>query len=366
MNLYTHQPNLKTRWACCENPLGKKGGACRNDDGRKRFPCKAPLAPGEHFIMAKASGTSGCVRRIWITIKERNLHMMRGLRLQIFWDHAPAPAVDVPLGDFFCQMNGRNVPFENALFSSPEGRSYCCNVPMPFKESMEISVTNETDEPVRFFFYEVDYTIGDKWEKDTLYFHSHWRCEAPTTLLKDYEILPGINGKGRYLGATIGVKADTETYVKSWWGEGEVKMFLDGDTDYPTLCGTGTEDYIGTGWGQGSYSNLYQGCPLADAEQFHYGFYRLHIPDPIFYNESIRVTIQQIGCALKDVTAQMHGLGRKLIRGDDPLDLADEIMANRTILFERQDTWSSCAWYYLNTPESNLPALMDVSQRIQG
>ncbi len=352
------------RWACSENPQGEKGGACRDNDGRKRSPCKALLAAQEHFVMAKETGTSGCIRRIWLTIKDRNLHNMRGLRLRIFWDQMTTPAVDVPLGDFFCQMLGRNVAFENALFSSPEGRSYCCTVPMPFKTAMEISVTNETDEPIQLFFYEVDYTLGDKWGENTLYFHSHWSIEAPTTLMRDYVILPDVAGRGRYLGAAIGVSVNTETYVKSWWGEGEFKMYLDGDTSHPTLCGTGTEDYIGTGWGQGPFSHLYQGCPLADHEHYQYGFYRLHIPDPIFFHESLRVTAQQIGGALTDAVAQLHGLGRHLVRGNQTIDLADALAAKRNVLFEREDTWSSCAWFYLNSPENNLPPLADVSQRI--
>ena len=120
------------------------------------------------------------------------------------------------------------------------------------------------------------YTLGDKLDASTCYFHAHYRRENPTTLRKDFEILPRIKGRGRFLGCSLGVIADTEKYGKSWWGEGEVKMYIDGDTDHPTISGTGTEDYIATGWGQGQYSHLWHGCPFADGEGYRYGFYRLH------------------------------------------------------------------------------------------
>src|SRR4029079_5990915 len=108
--------------------------------------------------------------------------------------------------------------------------------------------------------------------------HAHFRRENPTTLQQDYELLPLVRGKGRFLGVNVGVQADKERYGTTWWGEGEVKVYLDGDTDLPTLCGTGTEDYIGTAWGQGRFAHLYQGCPVADGEAMAYCFYRYHIP----------------------------------------------------------------------------------------
>ena len=125
-----------------------------------------------------------------------------------------------------------------------------------------------------------DYTVGDRHGDDVLYFHAHWRRENPTTLQKDFEILPRVAGRGRYLGACCSVIPDQKKFLKSWWGEGEVKVYLDGDDGRPTLCGTGTEDYIGTAYGQGQFSHRYQGCHIADRENFRYAFYRLHIPIP--------------------------------------------------------------------------------------
>lgn len=363
MQLFLHQPGVQPRWASAENPQGLKGGACRSDDGRKRHPHREDFRPGERHVLAEASG-SGMVRRIWITIPERTPRMLRGLRLEMYWDGAATPAVSAPLGDFFGHMLGRMSAFENELFSSPEGRSFCCIVPMPFRSGMRIVVVNEADAAVSMLFYEVDYTLGDAFPEGALYFHSHWRRENPTRLRQDYTLLPRVAGRGRFLGVGIGVIADTATWLKTWWGEGEVKMFLDGDGEHATLCGTGTEDYIGTGWGQGAYAHRFQGCPLADDKAFHYGFYRLHVPDPIFFDRELRVTIQQIGCFGPETIAQLHGLGRRLELGTAALDMAAAVQARRFGLFERCDDWSSCAYFYLDRPENGLPAILPLADRL--
>ena len=178
--------------------------------------------------------------------------------------------------------------------------------------------------------------------------------------------MPRLGGHGRFLGVTLGVMADTAGFLKTWWGEGEVKVYLDGDSVHPTLCGTGTEDYIGTGWGQGAYATPFQGCPLADHEKHRYGFYRLHIPDPVFFHREIRVTIQQIGCWGPDTIAQLHGLGVRLTLGGKPVDMAAAVGAKGYGLFERHDDWSSCAYFYLDRPENGLPALAPVAARVAG
>jgi hypothetical protein len=209
----------------------------------------------------------------------------------------------------------------------------------------------------------VDYTIGDKHGPDALYFHATFRRENPTRMREDYEILPRVEGKGRFLGVNIGVIADKKLYGSSWWGEGEVKVYLDGDHEYPTLSGTGTEDYIGTGWGQGQYFNLYQGCSIADGPAMRYCFYRYHVPDPIYFTKDIRVTIQQIGYRGEGDLGTMHKISPKLYRpgpGNVEKDSWEEG------LFERQDDWSSCAYFYLDRPENSLPLLAPVEDRIAG
>jgi hypothetical protein len=365
-SLFVVPEHLETRWASPENMDGKKGFGGQSNKGRKGSP-SIPIKAGEQRILAHAEHTSGTIRRIWMTISDRRPVMVRGIRIDIFWDGEDQPAVSAPLGDFFGQGLGRCVTFESALFSNPEGRSFNCFVPMPFRTGMKIVVTNESDTDLQAMFYDIDYTVGDHHGPDVMYFHAHWKREQTTTIKHDYEFLPQIMGRGRFLGVNIGVIPDTQTYFKTWWGEGECKIFLDGDQEYPTLCGTGAEDYIGTGWGQGQYSHLYQGSHIADEENFQYAFYRYHIPDPIYFHRDIRVVMQQIGGWGPENSRQLRDAKRRLVGIDGlPVDL-DKAVANQWYgLFERQDDWSSCAYFYLDKPTNTLPALAPVHHRTTG
>lgn len=368
-SLFVVPDGVESRWASAENPEGGRGVGGQANAGRKGS-ANYPFPAGKTLTLAEHHGTSGIVRRMWVTISDRSPEMLRGIRLEMFWDNAAEPAVSVPLGDFFSQGLGRMATFQSALFSSPEGRSFNCCIPMPFRTGMKIQVTNESGKDLSMFFYDVNYTIGDKLGDDVMYFHSTWRRENPTTMQRDFEILPKVSGKGRYLGCNIGVIANTELYFKSWWGEGEVKVYLDGDDKYPTLCGTGTEDYIGTGWGQGQYDTLYQGCHVADAEKFHYCFYRLHVPDPVYFHQDCRVTIQQIGCWGPGVREEMHKAGRPIYKAGPGLVAVDLSPNSKEAgpygLFERHDDWSACAWFYLDKPVNTLPPLAPVAERVAG
>ncbi len=374
--LYVLPKGVQTRWATAENPKAERGAGGKTKGGRKGTPCFG-LEPGKSQVVAEVKGQSGMVRRIWGTIigcwewgpkeeRERLGKMLRGARIDMYWDGEDKPAVSAPLGDFFCHGLGKMSKFNSALFSSPEGRSFNCSIPMPFKKGMKIEITNETEHGLWALFFEVDYTVGDKLGDDVMYFHAHWRRENPTTLQKDYEFLPKVEGAGRFLGVNVGVIADTEKYLNSWWGEGEVKIYLDGDTDYPTLCGTGTEDYIGTGWGQGRYAQPYEGCHLADHENMQFCFYRLHIPDPVYFSNDIRVTIQQIGAADRGTFDKFKARKQVLHKTGPGLVEIDWEMQKDVPLFERQDDWSSCAYFYLDKPVSNLPPLAPVEERVKG
>jgi len=366
--LYVLPEGVETRWASPENWGAERAAAGQVNAGRKGSP-SFPLKAGESKVLAEVKGRSGMVRRMWVTISDRDAVMLRGLRLDMYWDGSDKPAVSAPFGDFFCHGIGRMSTFESVLFSSPEGRSFNCNIPMPFKTGMKIVLTNETPRDVAMVFYDVDFTIGDNFADDMLYFHAHWRRENPTTMQKDFEILPKVEGAGRFIGANVGVIANQELYFKSWWGEGEVKVYLDGDKELPTLCGTGTEDYIGSAWGQGQYANWYQGCHLADHEKMQYCFYRWHILDPIYFRKDIRATIHQIGCWGPGNREQMAELGKPLYSNGPGLvevDISDEANPSEYGLFERQDDWSCCAYFYLNKPVSNLPPLAAVAERVKG
>lgn len=360
--LYEMPEGVETRWASPENPRGEKGRGAQAAGGRKGSPTIA-IKAGASAVLAEAQGTPGVVRRMWMTIPDRGPQMLRGLRLDIYWDGAARPAVSAPLGDFFGVGLGQMAQFESALFSNPEGRSFNSVVPMPFKTGMKIVMTNESGRDLPELFYDIVYTLGDRHPAGTLYFHAHWRRENPTTLQRDYEILPRVEGRGRYLGTNVGVIVDRETYFNTWWGEGEVKIYLDGDTEFPTIAGTGTEDYIGTAWGQGRFAHLYQGSPVADEQNMRWCFYRYHVLDPVYFRRDVRVTMQQIGYLADHSRGGLMRTGRRLYRagpGRVEKDLREDGK------FERSDDWSSCAYFYLDRPENNLPPLEAADKRMAG
>jgi D-arabinan exo alpha-(1,3)/(1,5)-arabinofuranosidase (non-reducing end) len=364
-SLYTFPGRIETRWASPENPTGEKGQAGKANGGRKGSP-SFPLQAGEQRVLGEASDTSGTVRRIWVTISDLSPAMLRGLRLDFYWDGAKQPGVSAPFGDFFGMGLGQTTTFQSALFASPQGRSFVCYVPMPFKTGMRLVVTNETDIDLRSFYYDVDYTLGDPHGDDTLYFHTYFNRENPTRLQQDYELLPRLEGQGRFLGVNVGVIVDQQRYGKSWWGEGEVKIFLDDDQELPSLSGTGTEDYIGTGWMMGEYANLYQGCLLADYEHMRYCFYRYHIPDPVYFQRAIRVTIQQIGVTLPQDVERLGNAGEPIYKAGPGRVKLDRTPLQSFQLFEREDDWSSCSYFYLDKAENGLPGLASLEARTKG
>ncbi|HEX9940093.1 MAG TPA: glycoside hydrolase family 172 protein [Longimicrobium sp.] len=361
-SLYEMQPGVQTRWASPENPTAARGAGARSNGGRKGSPTIA-IPAGQSRVLAQETGTSGVVRRLWMTIPDRGPRMMRGLRIDMYWDGAATPAVSAPIGDFFGQGLGRMVTFESVFFSNPEGRSFNATIPMPFRTGMRIVMVNETGVDLPELFYDIDYTVGDRIPANALYFHAHYRRERNTRLQHDYEILPRITGRGRYLGVNIGVITDTATYHNTWWGEGEIKIYLDGDRELPTLAGTGTEDYVGTAWGQGAYSQMYQGSPIADDRAGMWAFYRYHVPDPVWFHRDIRVTMQQIGYLAPHSREAIVREGRPLYRagpGRVRMDLS------RDGKFERSDDWSSCAYFYLDRPGGVLGPIDPVAKRIEG
>ncbi len=368
-DLYMLKPGKRMRWATAENIDGAVASGGQVNHGRKGQP-SLPLPAGETITIAAATG-SGTIRRIWITFPDRTPQLMRGLVIRAYWDGAETPAIEAPIGDFFGVSLGRNAAFENAWFGNAEGRSYTCRVPMPFRTGCRLTVSNETSNDVSMLFYEVDYTVDDEHPANAGYFHAVFNREIKTRMKEDFQILSHINGNGCFVGCTVGVIADKVKYGKTWWGEGEVKVYLDGDTDYPTLCGTGTEDYIATGWGQGHYAQLWHGCPVADHEQLAYSFYRLHGPDPIYFDNEIRVTIQQIGCGSReDVKALFaDGMVDKLMVLGDGTNFIDidniDTMADY-VLFEREDDWSATAYFYLDKPENGLVKIMPCDERTAG
>ncbi len=367
--LYEYQ-NMSPRWASFENPTAAKGAGGTWNKGAKGHAFDQVL-PGETKVLMDVQG-SGIIQRMWITNTERDEEMLRALKLEMFWDGADKPAVSVPMGDFFGDVLGHSIAFENALFSDPEGRSFNCNIPMPFRTAARVQLTNTSDRPLRLLFYDINFVLTEH-DDDMLYFHAFWHRETENELGVDFEILPHVKGKGRFLGTHIGVITNP-MYKKTWWGEGEVKVYLDGDTDLPTLNGTGAEDYPGSAWGLGSYINMYQGCFLAEAPR--YTFYRYHIPDPIFFEQECRVTIQRMGGASRPEVVKIRDegadlipvtqgyanedgtLGLMLLQDMDPVpDVADSTLPNGWMNFYRSDDYSATAFFYLDSPSSELDQL---------
>src|SRR5450631_4366763 len=199
--------NPQTRWVSPENPTGGKGQAAKLNKGAKGQAFYI-IAPGEKKILFDVKG-AGVIHRIWmsgsipITPDQRRM-----VRLDMFWDGAAKAAVSAPVGDFFGEGLGLLSPYENDFFSSPEARSYNCTIPMPFKNAARIELTNESTSYV-YLWYDVNFLQLQKQDDDMLYFHTYWSRDLATTLGKDFMIMPPVKGKGRYLGANIGVICDT-------------------------------------------------------------------------------------------------------------------------------------------------------------
>ena len=375
-NLFEFNDNLTARWSSPENLNGEKGKGGRTNNGAKGHPSDS-IGSGQSYSLLDIKD-QGIINRIWITINDRSPEMLRSLKIEIFWDDESKPAVSVPFGDFFGVGLGKTTTFQNALFANSEGRSFNCFIPMPFRKGAKIVVTNESKIRLDYIFFDVDYSLTKNWNEDNLYFHAYWYRDTATQLAKDFEILPKVNGKGRFLGSNIGVSADLR-YKKSWFGEGEVKIYLDGDQEFPSLVGTGTEDYIGTAWGQRKYINNFTGCTVADDSLKEWAFYRFHIPDPIFFRENIRTTIQQIGgdgfstvsnfqnsrvplipVSISGKNGLLHPIYKK--GSIEQLDTASKIQGWTN--FYRSDDVSAAAYFYLNKPSTSLPEIQPVELRV--
>ena len=371
--LYEMPVKPQSRLSSFENPNGIKGNGGKSNK----------TAKGNAFEFIEAGQTKnlldikgeGTIQRIWLTIDHSPLKL-RSLRLQFYWDGSNKPAVDVPLGDFFVYNLGKQVAFESALFSSGEGRSYNCYIPMPFKKAAKVLLINEGKERVKLY-YDIDF-LFHKLPANALYFHAYWNRNWSGQLGDDYVLLPKVQGKGRFLGISVGLNTDT-SYSRSWWGEGEIKMYLDDDSKYPTINGTGAEDYIGSAWGLGKFINQYQGCTIANDSTGQFNFYRWHIPDAVYFNNNIKVIIQQIGGWMKEdmKRLQQRGINFKavtvdgpkgfyrLMDMDNPPSLTDPSFPEGWVNFYRIDDYSSVSYFYLDKPSSSLPSLPSIDIRIR-
>jgi hypothetical protein len=299
----------RSRSISAENRTGEKSGGARAVEGTGAGAARdlghgwkvspsIKIAPGALEVLADIAD-AGAIQHIWMTTHQNH---WRSLILRMYWDGDEQPAVETPLGDFFC--NGWN---EFSQVSSlpiavnPRGgfNSYW---EMPFRTGARVTLENLSTEEVVLYF-QIDYTLTEV--PDAIaYFHARWHRSNPLPYKTDHMVLDTIQGSGHYVGTYIAWGVNNS----GWWGEGEIKFYLDGDRQYPTICGTGTEDYFGGAWnfdvpdqGYTLFSTPFLGLHQilrpdgTYRSQQRFGMYRWHIPDPIRFAEDIRVTIQALG-----------------------------------------------------------------------
>ncbi len=323
---YMLDTGLESRSICFENPSGAPGEggktASKLGVGRKGSPA-ITLTAGQEVQLCDIQGP-GTIRHIWMTTSNNPMNL-RSLVIRGWWDGQAHPSIECPIGDFMGFAHGKVMPYFSAVHSL--GRNAGMNIwlPMPFATRAKFTLTNDGKENVPLF-YQIDYTINDKHPTDVGRLHVLFRRENPTTLKQDFELLPKRTGKGRYIGALIGIR---NLHPDLWWGEGEIKVYKDGDTTYPTIVGTGSEDYIGLSYGVQQTPYFYNGCSL-DQNNF-VSMYRWHLPDPIYWTKEARITIQQI--AWKDGLAEI------------------------------QDDWSTATFWYEPIPSAALPAMPNEEAR---
>ncbi len=301
--------------------------------GLKGSPAIKDFQPGQTAALLETAGP-GCIRHIWMTSHDRSPGVLRNLILRMYWEDGETPSVQAPLSDFFGVAHGASVPMQSDLVSMQEGRGYNCYIPMPFAQLARITLTNESDTPVDWLFYQIDFTLGDEVGFRDGRFHAAFRRENPCPMGDDFTILETEGAPGIFLGCVLGVRPR----MPGWWGEGEVKMYIDTDEAFPTICGTGTEDYIGSAWGLDEHCTRFQGCPL-----YRDGFaslYRFHVPDPVYFQQRIKVTVQQMGADLKSNVAPL--IGDKLIF--NPKDHPRRNPEDGFYL--RSDDWCATAFWY--------------------
>lgn len=352
--------NSRSRSISAENPRGLKSGGAQAAPGSgpdgfpaadnlgkgwKVRPALKNLEPGQTITLAEIQGP-GVVRHLWFTVLAE---VHRWLVFRVFYDGQTHPSIEVPLGDFFANgIDGNALVASFPVAVNPKGgmNSYW---PMPFRQSIRVEITNDGPKKIDELFYQIDYSLEDL-AHDSAYLHAAWRRATTTRHNPEHVLLDAVTGRGHYVGTYL----VWSQLSNGWWGEGEVKFFIDGDpADAPTICGTGTEDYFGGAWGfvmdhardmrPTTYSTPFLGYPQAVYEPTpksgpripQHALYRWHIPDPIRFERELRVTIQALG---------WYPNGKYQ-------PLADNI--------------ASVAYWYQSLPSSPFPPLPSIEDRYQ-
>jgi len=300
LNSLPELADAESRSITAENPTGEKGkgamaipddgsAAFRLGRGWKVMPCIT--LPKESVTEIADITGSGVIRHIWITVDAK---AYRDCVLRLFWDGEESPSVEAPLGDFFVNCHGLRYNVNSLPVAVNPSGGFNCYFPMPFRKRALVTIENQRPEEIPGFFYAINYSL-EQVTGVSAYFHAQWRRSMTTRMNPQHTILEGVRGRGHYVGMVL---AWTQL-SNGWWGEGEVKFFIDGDGEFPTICGTGTEDYFGGAWGFGdTFCSPFLGYPLwrrEVGEVPRHALYRWHIPDPIRFKKDLKVTIQALG-----------------------------------------------------------------------
>ena len=349
---------LESRAVTQENPTGAKGvgGKGRgNGNGRKGAPAFRNIAPGETKTLCDIEGP-GMVRHLWITVEDRSP------------EHAPQPRPPHLLGQFALSLRGSAAGRLLWRRSRPHGVVYdavCGHAGRPqlplllshaLRKRCRITFENDSPKSMPWLFYQVDYTLGDKVSEDWGRFHALFRRES-APVGKDYCLLDTQGSPGVFVGAVIGVNPKGP----GWWGEGEMKFFIDGDEKYPTICGTGVEDYLCSGWGMAPPSHLHgRKLPEDRSEKKRVdprfvSFYRFHIRDPIVFQRGLRVQVQQLGAGeLTEANKRKYGW------------VGPHVHPNMSDwLYDRTDDYCSVVYWYQRVSGKPLPPLPNRAERIR-
>jgi hypothetical protein len=301
--------NAVTRSISPENFDGAKGGGGRATEGTGKAPAaelgqgwkvspSVEIPAGDVFDMAAIEGP-GVITHIWLTTHRDN---WRSLILRAYWDGSEEPAIEVPVADFFGQGWGRFAQLSSAVIAANPHGGFNSFWPMPFSSAARLTIENLGTETA-VLYYQVTYETSAP-EGDFGYLHAQFRRSNPLPTKTPHPILDLVEGRGKYAGTYLAWGVNRP----GWWGEGEIKFFLDGDKEFPTICGTGTEDYFGGAWnfdvpgnGYTTYSTPYLGLHqvirpdgLYQSQQ-RFGMYRWHLADPIYFQSDLRVDIQALG-----------------------------------------------------------------------
>jgi hypothetical protein len=337
----------KTRSISPENFTGEKGQAGMATEGTGAVHARylgqgwkispsIDIHPGQTFVLADIQGP-GAIQHIWMTPTGH----WRFSILRIYWDDQEHPAVECPVGDFFACGWGEYAQVSSLAVCVNPGSAFNCYWEMPFRKRCRITMENVADDRMRVY-YQIDYTLTDV-PDDMGYFHAQFRRINPLPYKDVYTILDGVQGHGHYVGTYMAWGSNSS----GWWGEGEIKFYIDGDGAFPTICGTGTEDYFCGSYNfdvKGRYTEFttpYTGLPQVIRpdglyrSQQRFGLYRWHIPDPVRFEQDLRVTIQALGWRQR--------LG--WTQGGPYLPLQDDI--------------ASVAYWYQTLPTAPFPALPD-------